>query len=449
MRRLNRTLAALAIAVLIGTLWLLSWLRQRADQAVDHAIEQTLRALPADQLLHGGSADDTLVHFAVLERAIQRALEGPYFIDIRATIVSGGRESPIVPFKWRVDAGEPWRDEIAGWPRFALSGSSGAPYGYLYIHENRSVQRTLNWAIGTTSLAIVLMLTTLLARLWSQETSLTRTTIELNERRHELIRLERLALAGQLAAGLLHDLRKPVLNIQHGVDELAEALGDYAPAAPALAEQRRQARLFFEILSDSQMERFVQSDRVGEEYLEVVGLIDFALSLVRYERRAVEVVRKETDGLPPILGQPFRLIQLFSNLILNAYQAMGGQGRLTIEADRAPWERGRPARTAGDTRRSESSAVSSPLRTPASSLGIEVRFSDSGTGIAPEHLPRIFDPFFTTKPEGEGTGLGLSICKMIVEEMGGRLAAENHPDGGACFRVWLPAEAEVTESVAR
>jgi len=54
--------------------------------------------------------------------------------------------------------------------------------------------------------------------------------------------------------------------------------------------------------------------------------VDFALNLVKYERRAVEVIRREPDRLPPLLGQPFRLIQLFSNLILNAYQAMGGQG---------------------------------------------------------------------------------------------------------------------------
>jgi signal transduction histidine kinase len=249
------------------------------------------------------------------------------------------------------------------------------------------------------------------ARLSSNQTSLVRTYIELNERRNELIRVERLALAGQLAAGLLHDLRKPVLNIQHSLGDMAEALGDFAPAAAPFQDLQRNTRLFFQILAESQIERFVQSDRVGEEYLDIVPMIDFSLSLVRYERRGVEVVRRESDNLPPVLAQPFRLVQLFSNLILNAYQAMGGRGILTIDA--LPVER-----------------------------GVEVRLTDTGPGIPPEHLPHIYEPFYTTKPQGEGTGLGLSICRMIVEDQKGRIAVASRPGEGTVFSVWLPGEEE-------
>jgi C4-dicarboxylate-specific signal transduction histidine kinase len=64
---------------------------------------------------------------------------------------------------------------------------------------------------------------------------------------------------------------------------------------------------------------------------------------------------------------------------------------------------------------------------------------DEGPGIAPQDLGRVFEPFFTTKPEGIGTGLGLTISSEIVRELGGDLRAENHPQGGACFLIELPA----------
>jgi signal transduction histidine kinase len=69
---------------------------------------------------------------------------------------------------------------------------------------------------------------------------------------------------------------------------------------------------------------------------------------------------------------------------------------------------------------------------------IGVRITDTGTGIAPEHLDHIFDPFFTTKEVGRGTGLGLSVSRRIVEEHDGWIEAANHEEGGAAFIIWLP-----------
>ena len=66
-----------------------------------------------------------------------------------------------------------------------------------------------------------------------------------------------------------------------------------------------------------------------------------------------------------------------------------------------------------------------------------MRVEDTGEGIDPDHLGKLFDPFFTTKPEGEGTGLGLSICQGIIEAHGGAIWAENLPEGGTAFIVWL------------
>jgi len=114
---------------------------------------------------------------------------------------------------------------------------------------------------------------------------------------------------------------------------------------------------------------------------------------------------------PYVLGDENALQQVLLNLVQNAHQAMvqiAGARVLTVRV----WPDG-------------------------ASVCLEVR--DTGPGIPEEAMPRIFDPFFTTKPPGEGSGLGLSVSYGIVTELGGRLWAENHPDGGASFRLELPA----------
>jgi two-component system NtrC family sensor kinase len=111
-------------------------------------------------------------------------------------------------------------------------------------------------------------------------------------------------------------------------------------------------------------------------------------------------------------GVPQPLQQVVTNLVLNAVQAMDEQ--------------------AGDSRR-----LTVELFTPEGM--VELRVRDSGTGIAPEHLPRIFDPFFTTKPVGRGTGLGLWACQQIVSQHHGTIAVDSQPGQGTTFTVRLPA----------
>ena len=105
--------------------------------------------------------------------------------------------------------------------------------------------------------------------------------------------------------------------------------------------------------------------------------------------------------------------QVLVNLLLNAADAMGGRGRVTIHAARAK-----------------------------DGARVEFTVRDTGPGIPPELLPQLFDPFFTTKPPGEGTGLGLAICHSLVTSFGGTISAANAPDGGAEFRIELPIAAE-------
>lgn len=415
MKRLNRILAALALAVLVVTFSLMYWLRRHVSADIDRSIQTAAQYFNRDELLYGPGGT-ALVRFGQAERQLAYVCKNPSIHDAVLTkLTEAGEEIPIVPFRMLAEKGRQWPQSVKGWQKQALGSP---PFGYLYLDVDYAALRSMNWAIGALGLAIAMMLFTLLARLWSQETSLTRTVIELDARRRELIRIERLALAGQLAASLLHDLRKPVLHIKHSLDDLADALGDFAPAATALQDLRRQTRLFFQMLAESQIERFVQSDRAGEEYVDIVPMLDLSLNLVRYERRGVEVIRRETDGLPTILAQPFRLIQLFSNLILNAYQALNGRGQLTIKAA-----------SVGD--------------------GVEILFIDNGPGITQAMLENIFDPFFTTKPEGEGSGLGLSICRMIVDDLGGQISAHSQAGGPTTFRIWLPARTSLSVAQPR
>ncbi len=112
-----------------------------------------------------------------------------------------------------------------------------------------------------------------------------------------------------------------------------------------------------------------------------------------------------------LMAYPDELIQVWTNLIHNAIQAMGGRGRLVIGVEERAGE-----------------AV--------------ITFTDNGPGIAPDVLPRVFEPFYTTKPVGEGSGLGLAICKEIVERHRGRIEARSEP-GQTCFAVFLPLETKL------
>jgi signal transduction histidine kinase len=417
MGRMNRLLAALAVAVLIVTISLLSWVRQQQSDSLNRAIRNSVKLLNQRELLHGPG--NQLFRFERCRQLVEQCLQSPFIDRVvitrlqsdNSSSVNRVHEIPVHPSSMQGQFGPDWVTEVRGMGKHHL-GLRKTPFGYLYLELNRSTITTMNWSIFALVISIILMLVALLARLWKQESSLTRTTIELEERRHELIRLERLALAGQLAAGLLHDLKKPVLNIRHSLEDLDEALGDFAPAAMGLQNIREQTALFFEMLKNSQIERFVQSDRVPEEYVSIAPVIEFSLNLVHYEQREVHVERSISPGLSPVLAHPYKLIQLFSNILLNAYQSMEARGTVTINAMEA--EQG----------------------------GIQVRITDDGPGIPEETMWRIFDPFFTTKEEGVGTGLGLSICRLIIDDMGGRIGVESKPGGPTTFEVWFPPDAD-------
>ena len=129
--------------------------------------------------------------------------------------------------------------------------------------------------------------------------------------------------------------------------------------------------------------------------------------------------RSIAPDVPELLADPHQLRQLFSNLLANAFEALGGEGHVEIRASLLPGEEEPAGRTSTCCRRRWS---------------IEVR--DNGPGIAPDDLERIFSPFFTTKPQG--TGLGLAIVRKVVDAHDGHIDAVSAPGRGATFRVTLP-----------
>lgn len=224
---------------------------------------------------------------------------------------------------------------------------------------------------------------------------------ELEEKKRELIQQEQLALAGKLSAGLLHDLKKPVIHIRE------ECIDSDEPER--FAAIKEQSDLFLAMLRDSGLEGFAKSRSVDPEYCDAVELMERSLRLVEYERDDVEVHLKAEGDIPLVWALPTRLMQVFSNLALNAYQAMSGKGRLEIHI--VEWR--------ADGRR-----------------GVRITMKDSGPGIPKENFPHLFEPFFTTNREG--SGMGLYITKTILSELGGRVEASNAPEGGALFEIFLP-----------
>ena len=232
----------------------------------------------------------------------------------------------------------------------------------------------------------------------------------LAEARESLLRSEKLATVGGLAAGLAHEVGNPLGAIA-GYAEVARArLGP--DADPELRDAIQRIAAAAERI-DRTVRDLLDFARPAPLTLRPVRLsaaVDAALRLARVQSRfrGVDVELDLPDGLPPVLADEHHLAQLFLNLFLNAGDAMQGAGRVRVAA------------RAADGR-------------------VRVEVADTGPGFAPADLPRIFDPFFTTKDPGEGTGLGLAICHRIAETFGGSIEAENGQGGGALLRLQLVA----------
>jgi len=249
-------------------------------------------------------------------------------------------------------------------------------------------------------------------------------TRELTAKQAQLMQAEKMAVLGQLVAGVAHEINTPLGAIKSNTDTLMRSLDKLAALGDDPSEQAAARRLKFletgrqvNAVNVQAIERIVaivntlrQFARLDQADVGTVDLheaIDNTLTLVQHQLKHRVEVKKLYGDLPPVECLPDQLNQVFMNLLVNAGQSIDGKGTITITT----WLEGQ-------------------------TVGIE--FRDSGKGIPREQLGRIFDPGFTTKGVGVGTGLGLSIVQRIVDEHHGRIEVESEPGRGSAFRLFVP-----------
>jgi len=284
---------------------------------------------------------------------------------------------------------------------------AGKVLGYLYLGLDTRHEQFLKGLISVLIPLLILAAFVLAAHVWRQERILATTRIQLAEKDQQLAHLERLSLAGQLAANLLHDLRKPVLHIRDEIRQPEQALDR--------EELNEQVELFFQMLRETNVENLASASNEREQYLDPVEVLEASLNLVKYERGHTKVHFDVSRDLPLVRGYKYRLIQVFSNLLLNAYQALQGKGAVWVRACRADGDSG---------------------------CGIQIEIADDGPGIAVEHQPFVFEPFYSAAGRTDSSGLGLYISRSILESMGGTIAIESFPGKGTTLRVFVPADEE-------
>lgn len=224
----------------------------------------------------------------------------------------------------------------------------------------------------------------------------------LKNTQEQLVRQEKLAVAGTLAASIAHDIRNIVSSLS-----LSLAVGEYDPKR-ALEEVRAQLDRFTVLVH--RLLLYARPRLLAHERVDLISLLERVLALIKAQARLgrVQIHFHRSRQRLQVLGDPHQLEHLFVNMCLNALQAMTPQGGdLTIRVGK---QRGHAL----------------------------ITISDTGKGIPPERLATLFEPFQSGHPEG--IGLGLYSCKNIVEAHQGRIAAESQPGIGTTFRIWLPLE---------
>lgn len=250
------------------------------------------------------------------------------------------------------------------------------------------------------------------ARLYAETVQRNKELAEINRRlqttQQQLVQSEKLASVGQLAAGIVHDVKNPLAVIKGLAEELLAESGIDAQFKQPLTAIRDNAARANTIVTD--LLKFARQSKPEKKLCDLRESIEAAVRLTEYLARKGKVRVIIDAPSRPVMAHydPGQIEQVLINLIQNALQAMPGGGTLRINLSQVPG-------------------------------AVALAVQDTGIGIPPENLNRIFDPFFTTKREGEGTGLGLSVSYGIVSRHGGRIGVESKVGQGTTFTIMLPA----------
>ncbi|MGZ4968932.1 MAG: bacteriohemerythrin [Methylobacter sp.] len=272
---------------------------------------------------------------------------------------------------------------------------------------------------------------------------------QLKETQAHLVQSEKMASIGQLAAGVAHEINNPIgyinsnlTSLKNYIDHLLALVAIYEKheAAGSNAEQLQDIKTFkqkidltflktdvLDLLEEShegatRVKKIVQDlkdfSHLGGDDWQWTDLhveLERTLNIVNNEIKYKVTIIKEFGYLPEVKCLPHQLNQVFMNLLINAAHAIENKGVIT-------------------------------LRTGTKSDYAWVEISDTGKGIASEHLSKIFDPFFTTKPVGKGTGLGLSVSYNIIKKHQGEIQVSSQLNKGTTFKIVLPITGAVIEN---
>ncbi len=275
---------------------------------------------------------------------------------------------------------------------------------------------------------------------------------EQNKANAQLLQSEKMASIGQLAAGVAHEINNPTGFVSSNLKTMDDYTGDicelinkYKNIQKAMEESwpdgAMPAALSAQLKEISDYKEEIDLDYILEDIQDLIGdcrdgtdrikkividLKDFAhpgedklqeadinkgieqtLNMVNNEIKYIATVNKEFSELPPVECYPQQINQVFMNILVNAAQAMEEQGVINIS-------------------------------TKAENGFVEIKISDTGTGISEENLSKIFDPFFTTKEVGKGTGLGMNIAYNIIEKHNGAIDVQSTVGKGTIFTIKLP-----------
>jgi two-component system, NtrC family, sensor kinase len=258
------------------------------------------------------------------------------------------------------------------------------------------------------------------AKLLLKIEELTETTTRLTQTQAQLVRSERMASVGRLAAGVAHEIGNPITALMGMEDLLLEGDLSADDQKDFLRRMRKETDRIHTVLRDlldfARPEGRVEPDSAPPAPADVKSVIDDVAALVAPQKpfRTVQVER-DVQGAPRVVLPAPRLTQVLLNMVMNAGAAIASgprkEGRVTLR-----------------------------VRTQAGRVRIEVE--DDGPGIAAEVRDRLFEPFVTTKEVGEGTGLGLAVCRGLVESVGGEVSLDASYEGGARFAVVLPSASD-------
>jgi two-component system sensor histidine kinase AtoS len=218
---------------------------------------------------------------------------------------------------------------------------------------------------------------------------------------------DKLALIGQIAAGIAHEIGTPLNVISGNAEYIMMEMGEDNPYKEELETIISQAERIANLIK--QLLEFARPRKPNYTKVDVNKEIAHVVELLRhqFEKSNIKLNLKFSDDLPYIWADCSQIHQVFLNIIVNAIQAINENGLIEIE-------------------------------TFARDGYVNIKFKDNGVGILPEHLDKIFEPFFTTKEAGKGTGLGLAVSKRIMDEHRGKIEVESTPGKGTVFTVKFP-----------